>query len=64
VTGHPPIPSHLRDEAGELEPAALARVPRILPHERRAVAQLMAVATTLEQQSEWSHAAERRFSSG
>jgi hypothetical protein len=47
VTGHPPIPEGLRDDSGELDPAALRRDPGLLQHERRAVAQLLAVAGSL-----------------
>ncbi len=45
ITGHPPIPANLQDEAGEL--IALEGTARVLPHERRAVAQLLEVAARL-----------------
>lgn len=47
VTGHPPIPPRLRDERGELHPSAIEEARGVLPHESRAVAQLLAVSASI-----------------
>jgi len=47
VTGHPPIPADLQDEAGELLPTALKSATEVLPHEQKAIAQLLKVAASL-----------------
>lgn len=44
VTGHPTIPAALRGPDGELASIPMRAARRVLPHERRAAAQLLAVA--------------------